>query len=424
MQSAERNPRARQGPLSLPKGAIARNIAALRRWLANGLARRAHLGIFGFGAFYLLCGALVALANFSGKYKSDQRFRVFGSFWASGLALSRHQNPYGVYPLTYYFKDFVHHRVLVSLNLSPPTLLPFFQLLSHFNPESAIKVWTFTSLLLFLSSLALLLVEYGGQIQRRQILWFLLGPTAFDTMFVGQDYAVMLACIVIGWILIEHNRYAVAGILIGILIAAKPNLALCPVFLALCGYMRIAKASVVTILAMALFALLLYGPGVYTQWWQAIANDPHWIFPTDVSLTGFATRLGVRVVGQVFSIVLLTFTIVLVARKRTSAANAIGLSLCVGMLASPLAWLHYAIFLTPVLLRKPWNLPLSIAMLMLMLPTQVGGIARHISLTAVNVVSLVYFLPICYIYAHFVRSTVQESRDSTELNQQIAVPAQ
>lgn len=423
MQPVELNPQARRDAGASPAQFIGHGISGFRRWLADGLSRQAHWGTFGFGAFYLVCGAIIAFITFGGGH-SEQRFKVFGSFWASGLALSQHQNPYGIFPMTYRFEDFLHHQVIVSLNLSPPTLLPFFQAISHFNPDSVIKVWTFTSLFLFLASLCLLLLEYGRQIQRRQILWLLLGATALDTMLMGQDYAVLLGCMVLGWVLIEHNRHIAAGILIGILVAAKPNYALCPIFLVLCGYTRIAKAAGVAVLAMACFSLMLYGPQVYLQWWHAIAGDPHWNLPTDVSLTGFASRLGVRIVGQILAVVLLAGTTIFVAWKRPSVANAIGLALCVGMLASPLAWLDYAIFLTPVLLRRPWNFPFSIAMVMLMLPTQMGGIASHISMTAINFVSLIYFLPVCCIYAHFVCSAARESCRSVEPNPQIAIPVQ
>jgi hypothetical protein len=385
---------------------------ATRQWIARGMESRPHWGTFSFGAFYLTCGALLAITGFSNSNKRN--LRVFGSFWESGSAALHHLNPYGIYPLTYRFTDFLHQKVQVSLNLSPPTLLPFFEGIAHFDPQSTVKVWTFASLLLFLASIWMLMIEYGRGLQRRQILWFLLGPTAVDTLLAGQDYALLVTAVVLAWLLLEHHHQIAAGVFLGVLVAIKPNYPLCVVFLALSGYMRMAKTTLLTLFALAWIPLLIYGPGVYLQWLHAIGNDPHWIFPTDVSITAFCARLDCERVGQVISAIVLLGTVIFVVKKRPSAENALGISLCLGMLTSPLAWIHYLMFLAPVLFRRPWDTSLSLVMLLLMVPTQLSVIARHTSETAVFVTSLGYFFPVCYLFVHFLCEAAAESRAARE----------
>jgi hypothetical protein len=387
--------------------ALGSNIS-IRQWIAASLNHNnTPWGTFGICAVLLTMGAILALASFS---RADpQHLRVFGTFWVSGWAASHHLNPYAVYDRSYRFEDTLHHlRTHVSLNLSPPPLMPLFQAVALFNPENAVKVWTFASLFLFLASLVLLMIEYGGHMQRRQIIWFLLGPAAFDTLLVGQDYALLVAFVVLTWLLYEHNHDDAAGIFLGLFIAVKPNFAIWAVFLGLCGHKRATRSALLTLLAVGLPPLLFYGRNIYSLWLQVTAGDPHWIYPSDISLAGFASRLGHRAVGQIISIVLLAGTTIFVARKRPRTETASGIAMCIGLLASPLAWVSYSLFLAPVLLRKPWSTRFSLAVLPLMLPFQIAGNAMNRSLGANNIVGLFYFVPICFLLVYFMRRAARE----------------
>ena len=322
--------------------------------------------------------------------------KVFGSFWASGWAAAHHLNPYAVYPLTWIFKLPGHPGKVVDLNLSPPALLPLCEALARFSPNVAVKIWTLLSAGLFIGCGALLVREYRETIQHRQILWFLLARATLNTLGLGQDYALFVALAVGAWLLLERKREIVAGILLGLLIAAKPNYALWALLLVFCGRWRAAAVGAAVAAALSALPLVLYGPGIYGEWMRAVAGDPHWFFPNEVSIPGFATRMGHRMAGEAVAAGLLAAAIGMVAWKRSSLRNASGVALSVGMLASPLAWYHYSLLLAGPLLRERWDWALSLFLLLLMVP----------------VASTFYFVPVCYVAGYFLWGAAREKAAS------------
>ncbi|HWE83316.1 MAG TPA: hypothetical protein VG267_00125, partial [Terracidiphilus sp.] len=96
------------------------------QWIAKSLNPRVRWGTFGAGAVLLTVGALLALSGFGTR--DAQHLHVFGSFWASGWGAAHGLNPYSVYPRTYRFDDNLYQlHTQISLNLSPPPILPLFQ---------------------------------------------------------------------------------------------------------------------------------------------------------------------------------------------------------------------------------------------------------------------------------------------------------
>jgi hypothetical protein len=294
--------------------------------------------------------------------------KVFGSFWASGWAAAHGQNPYAVYPLTWVFHLPGRPGNVVDLNLSPPALLPFFEALAWVSPNVSVKMWTAVSLGLYLGSGALLVWQYREHIQHRQILWFVLARAAMNMLGLGQDYSLFIALAVIAWVLLERDRQLAAGVALGLLVAAKPNYALWALLLVFCGRWRASAAAVVVAGVLCALPLALYGPGIYGEWMRAVAGDPHWFFPNEVSITGFATRVGYPRVGEGIAAALLVGACGVVVWKRPSLRNTSGIALSVGMLASPLAWFHYALLMAGPLFAKRWGVVLSLFLLLLMLP--------------------------------------------------------
>ena len=241
-----------------------------------------RLGIwltFAGASVVLLIAAILYMPLFNPQ--AQYGYKVFGSFWASGWAAAHHLNPYAIYPLTWIFHLPGHPGTVVDLNLSPPALLPLFEAMAWLSPAVAAKVWTLLSVALFISSGALLVWTYQGTLQHRQILWFLLGRAMFNTLWLGQDYSLMIALAVAAWVLLERNREIAAGLVLGLLwgFAAKPNYALWALLLPFCGRWRASAVAAGVAAALCALPLALYGPGIYGEWMRAVAGDPHWFFP-------------------------------------------------------------------------------------------------------------------------------------------------
>lgn len=309
-------------------------------------------------------------------------FRVFGSFWASGYAAGHHLDPYIAYPLTWKFPLAGYASLVPDLNLNPPPFLPLLEVFSWSSPKTGFIVWTVISVMLFTGVAAWLVREYELHLQKRQVLWLLLAWAVFHTLWLGQDYAFFFALAAGAWVLLDRNRLIAAGVCMGVLTAMKPNFGLWPFLLLLTGRTRLATAAGCSFLACNLLSLVLYSPLVYTEWFHALAVNPHWMFSFEVSLTGLATRLGHRPVGEAASVALVLFSCIFVPWKRPSARQTSGIAICVAILASPLAWFHYSLLLAGPLLRIRWGWFLSLALLPLMLPLH--GIFYFVSILAIT----------------------------------------
>jgi Glycosyltransferase family 87 len=332
-------------------------------------AERPRPGVWGTwaAASAVLLGAAFAYLPSFGPH-AQYGYKVLGSFWASGWAAAHGMNPYAVYPLTWTFHLDGHPGTVVDLNLSPPALLPFFAAFSWVSVDAAVRIWTLVSALLLIGSAALLVGVNRAHVQHRQILWFLLARAMFNTLWLGQDYSLMIALAVGAWVLLEGDRDLAAGVLLGVLVAAKPNYALWPLLLVFCGRWKASVVAAVVAGALCALPLALYGPGIYGEWMRAVAGDPHWFFPNEVSLIGLATRMGHARLGEAAAAALLVAACAVVAWKRPSLRTTSGVALSVGMLASPLAWYQYAMLLAGPLFAKRWNVALSLVLLVLMLP--------------------------------------------------------
>ena len=77
----------------------------------------------------------------------------------------------------------------------------------------------------------------------------------WDTLFLGQIYLPLVLAGVAAWLLLERGAGLWAGLLIGIVVAMKPNFLVWPVLLLLSGHYRSAVAAFVIASAISLIPL-------------------------------------------------------------------------------------------------------------------------------------------------------------------------
>ena len=319
--------------------------------MASGLASRNHtLNVwFTFiAASTLLCGyaghSAIELLNLN-----YYPYRVLGSFYASGWAASHGLNPYGVYPLTWEFHPdaFQHLPLFHDVNLSPPCMMPLFSLLARFPLRAEVVWWTAISAVLFVVTTGIILAVLKRDAQKRQILWLLLSATVLDVLKMGQDYALLFLLVTLIWLLTRRGNRTAAAILIGIVVAIKPNLGLWPVLMFVAGRRRQAAISSITAVALSVYPVFVYGPSIYAEWLRGSNVGPHWIYTTDISFAGIFSRLGIRPVGIAVAILCAAALIYFVARIKPSELHIAGIAVCAGIMCSPLAWYLYVIFAAP-----------------------------------------------------------------------------
>ena len=315
----------------------------------------------------VLCGfALFCMRDLARA--EDQTYKLIGSFYASGWAAAHHLNPYALYPLTWQFPVQSSHGPIVihDVNLSPPAMLPLLEWMTRFTVPQAAVLCTWVSTLLFLASALVLIVL--GKVQKRVIVWLLISRYVLLTLRVGEDYSLLLflACVV--WALMRTRHWTAAYVVAGILIAFKPNLGLWPILLLLTRRWKPAIISSATAAVLSVIPMLRYGPSVYLQWLRASEAAPHWMFPSDVSLIGICTRVGMKPLGLVLAVACGAALMWLVQRLRPNDGEVAGIAVGASVLCAPLGWYHYAMLAAPFLAERRWKAWESAAAFLIWLP--------------------------------------------------------
>jgi hypothetical protein len=286
----------------------------------------------------------------------------FGSFYASGLKIRNGENPYD--PNSPYIFDIEFSHIGAGgkmVNLNPPISVAVFQFLSRLEPHRTLEVWQIISTILYVGLVFLLGITYKENLTPSKFIWAFVLAGFWHTVVLGQIYIFLLAFAVIGWIFLQKKQYILAGIMIGVLIAFKPNFVLWSLFLLAAGYYATFLVSILSGLVVSLIPLMMYGTKVYAQWLEASAlSRETLIMPGNNSLLGLTARFHSIGLGLVFSAILIVALLILVWKKASNdeiqSETASALGILASLLASPISWTGYTILLLPIFfsLRK-WS---------------------------------------------------------------------
>lgn len=291
----------------------------------------------------------------------------FGSFVASARAAREGLNPYGIYPLTM-------HVVLPGFdswnpNLNPPISALLFRAFDLAEPETSLRVWWAISVACYVATVLLLVARYRDSHPAALALPAFALAGFWDTLFLGQIYLPLVLAGTAAWLLLERRQGTWAGILIGVVVAMKPNFLVWPVLLVLARHYRPAIVAVVTAAIVSAVPLLWWGPEVYRQWVELIASDrERAAFLTNASLTGLAARAGIAGLGVVASVCLLALLGVWALLRRPDPLRASAFALFASVFASPIGWIHYTLFLLPVFAMGWRSRAMRAVVLLLMVP--------------------------------------------------------
>lgn len=327
-------------------------------------------------ALYLLLALLTCFSNLRWSFPRGDYLMDFGSFIASGRAVAEGLNPYGVYPLT--FRFIRGTEVVAAPNLNPPISVLLFQLLAAADPGIAFRIWYLGSIVLYVVVVVLLLRAAPEAVTPVRVVWALSLGGFWHTLHMGQVYILLLLVFVSALLSLRRGRYQVAGLLVGILIALKPNFLVLPVLLLLAGCATTALSALAVAALLSAAPLLVYGSSVYAQWLEVLRHDTGVGLPTNGSLFGLAARLGIPELGIVIAGALVLVAALWAWRQRPQGLTVSNLAIVVLLLASPLAWAGYTVFLLPVFIWRRWTTPLAIAAMLLILPVPlVEGLAQQ-----------------------------------------------
>jgi hypothetical protein len=307
----------------------------------------------------VLAGSLLVLAialNLLWVAMNVGDLRDYGSFIAAGKAASRGDNPYAVYEDTY-----VAHLDGDEIdlpNLNPPISLYAFEGLSKVDPGLGKGTIVALSAGLYAAVIVMLLRRYPEKRTPLVLIWAVSLAGFWHTLELGQVYIPLLAAITGAWLLQDH-RPLLAGVLLGVAIAIKPNFALLPLLLFIAGEQRISLSSLGTAAGLSAVPLLLDGPSVYRQWLEASRAFAGLEMPGNSSLLAISARAGVSELGYAASALLVIAMAAFAYRVRRSTERLFAAGLVGALLLGPISWSGYTLFVLPVLIARPrqrWEL--------------------------------------------------------------------
>jgi Glycosyltransferase family 87 len=362
---------------------------------------------------FLFAGIILVLITVNLFWIGSTHYAAFGTYWASGSAVSQGLNPYAAYPMTSRVHIFAlgNHWTIVDINLNPPCMLLLFQMMSHLTLVKVGVVWTVVSVMLLLSAVWLLLRDRPAM-QARQVVWLLLALSVFNTLLLGQIYLLLLFLSTVAWVYADDKRDLIAVIALGLLVAIKPTTVFWPIFLLLSGRRRFALRSLAVTVAVSAAPLLFYRWNVYREWFNALKADDHWIVATDIAIPAYFARMGHREAGFIIAVVLFAWLAGWTYRRKPSLESASGIALCATLLCAPLAWREYSLMLAPVFVAHRWNKMETTAAFLFTVPYAFGTfllfpLGSRISLGAGSVT---YFVAIWIILISY----LQKSKGSAE----------
>ncbi|QKK33320.1 DUF2029 domain-containing protein (plasmid) [Rhizobium indicum] len=308
-------------------------------------------------AVLALMSGWVVRAEFP-RVLSDHGLWDFGAFVASGRAAAAGLDPYGIYP------PLTPHVVFPGFeswnpNLNPPISALLFQVFDLLDPALSLRIWLGVSVACYAAAVILLLRRYSGGLEIGLLaVWAFALAGFWDALYLGQIYMPLVLVTIIAWLRLEKGDGLIAGIMIGLLVSLKPNFAVWPVLLFLAGYRFPSLISFATAIVIAVIPAIIFGPKIYLDWLHLVATDGgRAVFLTNASFAGLAARAGLPAAGTFLAVSLLLTLAAWAFFRRPAVIAVSGFALLASLLASPLGWIHYTLFLLPVLLhhwQRPW----------------------------------------------------------------------
>lgn len=322
------------------------------------------------GCLYGLIGLNILFQFFISLPRES--LRDFGTFYESGRAALDGRNPYEIHENSY--RVTIKHFDGANPNLNPPASLLIFAPMSLFEPDMTLRVIWWGSLITFLTVLLVLNRIYRPPGGNWLVIWALSLPGFWGTVMLGQVYVALLVAVAAAWVLQDRGRLVAAGLLIGLVAAFKTNFLVWPVLLLIAGHWRTAIPAFGSFAVLSVLPVLFFGPQVYQQWIEMIVNDDpsRILWVTNMSVIAYASRLGLPWLGKAIAAGILLGLAWWAWRNRPAARDAGLVAMFASLLASPVAWIHYGLFLLPPLFSTAWTRAMVIGAILLATPRLVA----------------------------------------------------
>jgi Glycosyltransferase family 87 len=335
-----------------------------------------------------LCVLIALAAGYTLTSRSN--LRDFSTFIQAGRAYKQGLNPYVLYqqPDEAAGVDPGTPKQTGSPNLNPPISVYPFQAMTNLDPTWARDGLNVMSALIYAAVSVALLKTYPWQRRPLIVLWLLAVSGFWYTLLLGQIYLPLFALGLAALLLIERGRNLLwTGILIGFVVAIKPNFAIWPLLLLVAGHRKIALTAIGVAAVISAVPFLVSGPLIYSQWLDAAQAYPRAAIAPNAAIFGVTTRIGIPVIGYAVGAALVVFAAFYAWHARLTVREASGWSVMLTLLVGPLTWIGYTLFMLPLLLSRRWTRwELAVAATMV-LPSGLGWPSGEMRLAGIALLS-------------------------------------
>lgn len=296
--------------------------------------------------------------------------RDFGSFIAAGQAANSGENPYQVdNPYTFIVTFEPLNLKVPSYNLNPPISVVLFQYLAKLDPLISYRLWQGFSILCYFLLVLIYWIHTQKNLSFQKILWSFSLAGLWHTIELGQIYLPFALLFGIALILLKNKKFNwIAGILLGICIAIKPNFILLIVFFILLKKYQTSIFALVSAAMISIIPIMIYGIDIYRQWRVAITAYNGYAIPGNNSILGLLIKFGIENSTPIISLLLVIVGLSLVWKNQYDIFTTGTISLMTALLISPVAWPGYTTFLLPYFLKYKWNILSLISAGILIIP--------------------------------------------------------
>ncbi|MGI5914902.1 MAG: glycosyltransferase family 87 protein [Anaerolineae bacterium] len=221
--------------------------------------------------------------------------------------------------------------------------------------HTGLFLWRIGTIILYIDIIKLTTFSYSKPITFHRLLWYSAFIDLWTTLRQDQIYVLLAAMITGAYRLIDRRHFIAGGLLIDIVVALKPNLAVWPAMLLLAGHWRVVLPAIASCLTLHGVAVARYGIDSYAQWLDLVRLRPFADTAGNSSVSAFLLRLNVSPDLATIGAALILLGVALWTwRCKPEFLHLSLVALVAAQLASPVSWPGMTVLLLPFLPLLPW----------------------------------------------------------------------
>jgi hypothetical protein len=242
----------------------------------------------------------------------------------------------------------------------------------------------------------------------------------WHTLGYLQIYAPLILGVIAAWLLLRRGDLLMAGLIIGLIVAVKPNFVLWPLLLLVAGQPRVALAAFASASAVSVIPLIVDGPEIYLQWLNVSMAFSGVEWSSNAALASVGARFGSEPVGFVLGAIVVLGLAFWFLRSRPQVLTASALSIAAVLLAGPVSWAGYTLFLAPYLFSRPWTRLVWASLLLLATPFWLVRYFTMLGPVSNALLGSIYAWGVLLLFAVIVWEQVHASRQDESAEEQVA----